>query len=102
MFYLDLALWANSITNMLWWSFSSSIGISKLYECFMISLVPNHLGNPVMLKEKIYSLLGHMTNKHEFEENSLHKKCDHPPLADRAWLSTNSKVGCIKLVRKIL
>ena len=55
-----------------------------------------------MLKEKIFSIVDHMTDNHVFEENTEHKKCEHPPLPDdgirtRPWLKTGSKVLLVKL-----
>ena len=51
-----------------------------------------------MLKEKIYSIVDHMSNHHEYEENAQHKRCEHPPLSDdqtrtRPWLRSGSKVA---------
>ena len=94
--FVALTLWAPSITNMLWHSFSSSIGNNCLF--YKSYKTWKFVDNPVMLKEKIYSILHHMTNTHVFEENCQHKKCEHLPLSvdeerSRPWLSTNSKVG---------
>ena len=33
-----------------------------------------------MLREKILSILSHITNSHKFEENLKHKECSHPEL----------------------
>ena len=57
-----LELWSSSITNMLWYSFGTSID------------------NPEMIEEKIYSILGHIANEHTFEGNRFLKHCEHDPL----------------------
>ena len=69
--------WMTSITNMMWWSFSSSIG------------------NVKMLKEKLGSITGHMANVHHFPENSEFRECGHADDAiggvrTKAWLNPNS------------
>lgn len=58
----EINLWSASINNMLWWSFSSS------------------KGDPVMLKEKVLSILDHVTNQHSFPTNTKHLKCAHEDL----------------------
>ena len=69
----------------------------------LFSLFENNIiDNPEMLKEKIFSIVDHMTDNHIFEENSEHKKFEHPPLPDdgsrtRPWLKTGSKVLLVKL-----
>lgn len=71
----ELVPWFSSITNMCWWSFSSSIG------------------NVVMLKEKLGSITEHMCNIHNFPENTEHASCSHGNLeGDRgkAWLDPDS------------
>ena len=54
----DLAPWIPSITNMLWYSFSSSIG------------------NLTKLQEMILSIPDHICNVHSFGDNKIHKACD--------------------------
>ena len=34
-----------------------------------------------MLKEKILSIVGHVTNKHSFEQNKKHIRCSHGDLS---------------------
>ena len=34
-----------------------------------------------MLKEKILSIVGHVTNKHSFEQNKKHMRCSHGVLS---------------------
>ena len=72
-----LEAWIPSITNMIWWSFSSSIG------------------NLTLLQEKLDSIPDHVSNKHEFLENKEHRCCAHDPLPPneercKAWLLKNS------------
>ena len=53
------------------------------------------LGNLDMLKEKINSIPGHLSNKHVFQSNSHHKCCSHGDLGgtrSKAWLDPDSKV----------
>ena len=85
--FIDLELWARSITNMLWYSFGSSID------------------NPEMLKEKILSIPQHLTNNHEFQENSHHMRCAHEPLSEevartRPWFKSGDLA--IKKVRNAI
>lgn len=73
----DLNLWSASVNNMLWWSFSSS------------------KGDPVILKEKVISILDHITNNHSFPKNSKHLKCSHGDLGPeelrtKPFISKNS------------
>ena len=72
--------WMTSITNMMWWSFGSSVG------------------NVQMLKEKLASIASHMSNIHSFPENNEHRCCSHGPLSrdverTKAWLDPDSSVG---------
>ena len=67
----DLVPWIPSITNMLWWSFATSID------------------NHDLLKEKIESIPEHITNNHSFHKNKEHKACQHPPITGKRkkkWL----------------
>ena len=53
------------------------------------------IGNLDMLKEKINSIPGHLSNKHVFQSNSHHKCCSHGDLGgtrSKAWLDPDSKV----------
>merc|ERR1712179_153671 len=76
-----LSAWIPSITNMMWWSFSSS------------------KGNLKMLREKLDSITEHMCGVHHFPENSEHKLCAHGPVDDRrrALLSPDSLVYFIMI-----
>jgi len=70
-----LSQWIPSITNMLWHSFSSSVG------------------NHQLLKEKILSIPEHISNTHSFPDNTCHKACAHTPLTgtrSKAWLRKDS------------
>ena len=50
------------------------LGLSKQYLQYL------YAGDPVMLKEKVLSILGHITNQHSFPENTMHLKCVHDDL----------------------
>lgn len=71
----DLIPWIPSITNMLWYSFSSSIG------------------NLTKLQEMILSIPDHISNVHKFGDNKIHKACEHPDLSSenrtKLWLFEN-------------
>ena len=49
------------------------------------------LGNLEMLREKVLSIPGHLTNTHVFPGNKYHDSCQHGDLS-KAWLSPDSKV----------
>ena len=49
-----------------------------------------------LLREKILSIMGHITNQHTFPLNNEHKMCTHPTLSedgrDKPWLRADSVV----------
>ena len=63
--------WIKSIVNHFWWC------------CLTCK------GNLVLLKEKWLSLLFHISNFHEFPENTIFKRCEHGDI-DRQWLEPTS------------
>ena len=63
--------WIKSIVNHFWW------------WCLTCK------GNLVLLKEKCLSLLFHISNFHEFPENTIFKRCEHGDI-DRQWLEPTS------------
>ena len=93
-FPIGLSPWIPSISNMLWYSFSSSIGKSFVYNIVNGNIDPL-AGNHKLLKEKILSIPDHISNTHVFPSNTDHKACNHPPLTgdrSKAWLSKDSMV----------
>ena len=92
--FIDLIPWVASITNMLWYSFATSIGIKKLvYFSSELEVAGNHQ----LLQEKILSIPEHITNNHKFPDNNEHKMCNHPVLTGRSkkWLGKESLVSCL-------
>ena len=71
-----LSLWIASVTNMLWWSFSTS-------------------NDEETLREKILSIPRHLCNRHQFPSNKKHMECLHGDLSEnerrKSWLKENSK-----------
>lgn len=55
----DLQPWIKSVINHIWWCCASCEG------------------NPTILKEKWFSLLHHVSNRHHWEGNTYYKKCAH-------------------------
>ena len=103
---LGLTEWVPSITNMLWYSFSSSVGnktkkrikSSQHYPLVKIQLqCQKILGNHQLLREKILSIPDHISNQHSFPLNTEHMKCQHPEYAEgthsKAWLLPDSLVS---------
>ena len=88
-----LSAWIPSITNMMWWSFSSSKGLSKSKKNIILKVL--YTGNVKMLKEKLDSVTEHIAGVHHFPENSEHIECSHAPVDDtrRALLNPDSMVG---------
>ena len=90
----NLPLWKDSITNMLWYSFSTS-SRNLLYKSN--PFYNSNLGNEVSLREKILSIPLHLANQHSFPNNEQHKACCHDELTgpDRVkpWLVEGSKVS---------
>ena len=90
---LDLVAWVPSITNMLWNSFSTSVGMMIEKSIGLILILA---GNHQLLKEKILSIESHITNIHTFPNNTQHKACGHLHLPeegrDKAWLKPDSLV----------
>ena len=56
------------------------------------------IGNATLLKERVLSIPDHLCNVHQFPENQEHMACSHDHLEEKAWLSPDSKVGCITCV----
>lgn len=74
----DAYLWKSSINNHLWWASQNCKGDGQL------------------LVEKFTSLLHHIKNEHEWEENGETKTCDHDPLTDeeinkKLWLKSDNE-----------
>ncbi|KAE9524465.1 hypothetical protein AGLY_015186 [Aphis glycines] len=74
----DAYLWKSSINNHLWWASQNCKGDGQL------------------LVEKFTSLLHHIKNEHEWEENGVSKTCDHDPLTDeeinkKLWLKSDNE-----------
>ena len=68
---------------------------------FKISMktISSIIEDPELLKEKLLSIPGHISNEHEFPENSKYMGCPHPPLTGeraKAWLPP----GCLA-VKKV-
>ena len=81
---LDLGPWISSISNQIWWCFSSSVG------------------NLELLREKLNSVPDHLCNIHYFPENIHFKQCGHAPLSPdeergKAWLSPESLVNIYRV-----
>ncbi|CAI6373647.1 unnamed protein product [Macrosiphum euphorbiae] len=76
--YPDAYLWKTSINNHLWWSSQTCNGDGSL------------------LVEKFTSVLNHISNVHEWEDNGKTKKCEHEKLNDedlkkKLWIHPNSE-----------
>lgn len=76
--YEEVLAWKQSISNHLWWSAQTCNGDSDL------------------LITKFTSILKHIKNVHEWEEDGVKKTCEHPPLSDeykkqKLWLLPDSK-----------
>ena len=84
----NLALWKDSITNMLWYSFASS-GFKKQGKITK-SLFFSCVGSEEELKEKVLSMLHHCSDCHCFPNNKVHKACSHGDLSmeerNKPWL----------------
>jgi hypothetical protein len=53
------------------------------------------VGDAALLREKLLSIADHLSNKHEFPENSLYKACAHGEVvasAEKPWLDEDSLV----------
>ena len=88
-----LRAWMPSISNMLWWAFSTSVGMfqKKVLGCLQYLLY--YLGDLVGLTEKILSITSHISNNHTFPGNVSHKKCSHGDLPgdrDKEWIKPGS------------
>jgi len=71
-------LWNSSINNDVWWTSQ------------------NWKGDGQLLVEKCTSLLHHIKNEHEWEDNGVTKTCDHDPLTDeetnkKLWLKSDDE-----------
>ena len=56
------------------------------------------VGDAALLREKLLSITAHLSNKHEFPENSLYKACAHGEVvasAEKPWLDEDSLVTAI-------
>ena len=56
-------------------------------------------GNVDLLKEKLGSITGHLSDQHKFSNNLQHQACCHAPLGPaeqrrKKWLAPDSLVGC--------
>ena len=65
------------------------------YSSVFSILILVFAGDPEMLKEKVLSILDHITNNHSFPQNSKHLKCSHGDLGPeelrtRPFISKNS------------
>ena len=52
-------------------------------------------GNAKLLEEKLMSILSHLCDEHEFEDNTLYKECPHGTLGEdreKPWLDKDSLV----------
>jgi len=80
-----LGVWIKSIRNM-------------YYHCFK-----NCKGDPLLLREMILSIPGHVSGVHHFPDNKLYKRCLHPELPSvrsKPWLKEGS-LSMKKLVKAI-
>ena len=81
----NLALWKDSISNMLWHSFATSASEQEL-------------------KEKILSILHHCCDNHEFPNNEIFKECGHGDLRgterNKPWLREDT--GEVQKLRSAL
>ena len=68
----ELQTWSKSLINHFWWCCSTCNG------------------NVHLLREKWISILSHVCDIHEFNDNKLFKKCSHGPIQPRAWLTPGS------------
>ena len=64
-----IAGWIKSLVNHFWWCCSTCEG------------------DEITLREKWTSILHHICNMHEFDDNSVFKKCAHGQIGDRLWLT---------------
>ena len=67
-----------------------------------IKLQSSSLGDPELLREKLLSIPGHISNQHSFPANKKYQSCPHPPPTgerSKAWLHPNSLV-CKAIVVK--
>ncbi|XP_050064701.1 uncharacterized protein LOC114122846 [Aphis gossypii] len=76
--YPDAYLWKTSINNHLWWS-------SKTCK-----------GDGLLLTQKFTSVLKHINNIHEWEENGIIQKCEHETLSEEyknntLWIHPDSE-----------
>jgi len=66
--------WIPSIVNMLWWSLATSKGC------------------PETARQKVLSILHHVTNCHHFPSFHLFGKCEHGDIVEKKpWIHPNSK-----------
>ena len=83
--------WQKSVSNMLWWSISSSVGklIGETIPYFvrMLKLYKTLAGNAQLARQKILSIFHHVANQHCFPALSLFEKCEHAELVEpRPWI----------------
>ena len=93
-----LVEWLPSIRNQLWAAFSTSCECKELnmralsYFLQKVIVCLRDLGGcVVLLREKILSIVAHLTNTHEFPGNEKYTRCPHGEI-DRDWLEKGSKV----------
>ena len=89
----NLALWKDSISNMLWYSFATS----SITHMQWLKIHLNYTGSEAELKEKIRSIPHHCSNSHSFPNNIHHKDCSHGDLSgedrQKSWLEDGSLVS---------
>ena len=73
----DLNKWIKSVIDHFWWCCASCNN------------------NPVLLREKWVSIRYHIKNKHRWEDATMYKECEHPPLEKKErrlkpWLKEGS------------
>lgn len=76
--YPDAYLWKTSINNNLWWSSQTC------------------KGDELLLIQKFTSVIYHIDNIHEWNEDGVLKKCEHEPLSEedktnKLWLHPDSE-----------
>ena len=89
-------------TNPYFWntrflSFTKHLTLIYCLQFFLIIWPP---GDPELLKEKLMSIPGHISNEHQFPDNKKYRSCPHPPLTGeraKAWLPSGSLVKTIDL-----
>ena len=77
----------------MWDAFATSSKFFKKlnWKCYGILHYFHSEGNVQLLREKVLSIPGHLTDTHSFPSNEIHKECSHGELR-RMWLEKGSKV----------